>query len=167
MLLPTAPAGPVVRGSVEQIHIDRARRNSSAGVEGPGKLRMTGPTDDYSGLVFRHVPAGGGYRVTIEGNNRFSFALDFRAGSWFPQTKSGLRQALSIRGVVRQRGAERKVHALRLTSRRSPALLSEGPHTLCGIAGAERRDLILWTLMRIRRTLASRPDASHYRSSGG
>jgi predicted acyl esterase len=65
--LPTVAAAPVVRGSVEQIHIAHAQPAAKVTVEGPQGFRATGATDAMGGLVLRGVPPGDGYRVNVEG----------------------------------------------------------------------------------------------------
>lgn len=63
-----ASAGQLaVRGSVEQIYVIHAQAGVSVEVRGPRGFRATGMTDDNGGLLFRDVPAGGGYTVTIAG----------------------------------------------------------------------------------------------------
>jgi uncharacterized protein len=66
---PPAPsAGPVVRGSVEQIHIAHARPGARVSVRGRGGFQTTTSTDVRGGFVLREVPPGDGYTVTVDGS---------------------------------------------------------------------------------------------------
>jgi uncharacterized protein len=56
-----------VSGSVEQIHVVHAEPGVRVDVRGPRGYRESGTTDANGGLLFREVPAGGGYTVAIEG----------------------------------------------------------------------------------------------------
>ncbi len=60
----------VVRGSVEQIHVINAEPNVDVSVQGPNRFRTSASTDEAGGLVVRNVPAGSGYSVTVNGNDR-------------------------------------------------------------------------------------------------
>jgi uncharacterized protein len=56
-----------VSGSVEQIYVVHAAPGVEVSVRGPRGYRATGVTDDSGGLLFRDVPAGGGYTVAVAG----------------------------------------------------------------------------------------------------
>lgn len=56
-----------VRGSVEQIYVIHAEPGVEVEVRGPRGFRAGGTTDTSGGLLFRDVPAGGGYTVAIDG----------------------------------------------------------------------------------------------------
>lgn len=64
-----SPAGLVVRGSVEQIHVINAVPHAKVTVDGPSGYQAIATTDEFGGLIFRNVPAGESYRVAIEGSN--------------------------------------------------------------------------------------------------
>lgn len=65
-----ASAGELaVRGSVEQIYVIHAEPGVQVDVRGPRGYRASGTTDANGGLLFRAVPAGGGYTVTIAGQD--------------------------------------------------------------------------------------------------
>lgn len=67
---PREPATPVVRGSVEQIHIARARPNAEVLINGPKEFVAAGTTDDAGALIFRNLTPGNRYRVTIDENGQ-------------------------------------------------------------------------------------------------
>lgn len=56
-----------VSGSVEQVYVAHARPSAAIEVRGPRGFRATGTTDLNGGLLFRDVPAGNGYTVTVAG----------------------------------------------------------------------------------------------------
>ena len=58
-----------VSGSVEQIYVTHARPSAAVEVSGPRGFRAAGTTDLNGGLLFRDVPAGNGYTVTVAGQN--------------------------------------------------------------------------------------------------
>lgn len=63
----TALGELTVSGSVEQVYIAHARPSAAVELRGPRGFRASGTTDVNGGLLFRDVPAGGGYTVTIAG----------------------------------------------------------------------------------------------------
>ena len=64
-LSPKNATGPVVRGSVEQIHILHAKPGSRIWALGPRGFGATALADNTGGLILRDVPPGEGYRVKI------------------------------------------------------------------------------------------------------
>ena len=66
---PGVDAGPVIRGSVEQIHVVHAAPAVRVVVHGPGGFRMDAETDAMGGLILRDVPPGEEYRVSVDGQD--------------------------------------------------------------------------------------------------
>ncbi len=68
-LIRVPPSGPIVRGSVEQIHVADAKPNASVTVLGPHGFQATASADDRGGLILRDVRPGMGYSVTVGGSD--------------------------------------------------------------------------------------------------
>jgi predicted acyl esterase len=84
-------AAPIVRGSVEQIHITGVRPGSGLSVRGPKGVQRTAKADDRGGCVLREVPPGDGYVVTIEGGDastvRVLSQIEHPAASFYSSQK--------------------------------------------------------------------------------
>jgi hypothetical protein len=86
-----------VRGSVEQIYVIHAEPDVEVEVRGPRGFQTSGTTDANGGLLFRDVPAGGGYTVTIAGQDgRFPVTVLARpstrtSGSTTPRSSTPTR----------------------------------------------------------------------------
>ena len=63
----TALGELTVSGSVEQVYVTHARPSAAVELRGPRGYRAAATTDLNGGLLFRDVPAGTGYTVTISG----------------------------------------------------------------------------------------------------
>jgi uncharacterized protein len=99
-----APAGLVVRGSVEQIHIIHAEPNSQVTVEGPRGFRTVASTDDRGGLVLREVPPGKDYTVTVAQGGRSAQAIRVLSRTEHPAARFYASQKLDpTQGYVKTR----------------------------------------------------------------
>jgi pimeloyl-ACP methyl ester carboxylesterase len=88
-------AGLIVRGSVEQIHVVHAAPGAEVEVRGPRRFMALGVTDELGGLVIDDVPAGGGYRVRVEGGGRHPVAVRVLSPDRHPSRSFYRRQNLA------------------------------------------------------------------------
>lgn len=113
----------VVRGSVNQIHIEGVAPATSVLVTGPGGLRLESVTDDCGALVLRNVPAGNGYEVdTGDGIKR----VDVLEASDHPSASFYQAQTLAdTAGYVTTRDGTQLSYRVRLPN---PVVHGDGPY---------------------------------------
>ncbi|HVK18733.1 MAG TPA: CocE/NonD family hydrolase [Fimbriiglobus sp.] len=122
------PAGPVVRGSVEQIHIAHARPGASVAVRGRGGVQRTASTDDRGGLVLREIPPGDGYSVTVEGSGRGADTVRVLSRSEHPDARFYSSQKLEpTRGYIKTRDGTLLSYRVVLPD---PKVHGKGPYDL-------------------------------------
>ena len=63
-----APGATVVRGSIGQIYVTGAVPGAHVRVTGPSGFTASSHADSHGGLLFREVPAGGPYAVSVAGD---------------------------------------------------------------------------------------------------
>jgi uncharacterized protein len=114
-----------VSGSVEQIYVVHAAPGAEVAVRGPRGYRATGVTDDAGGLLFRDVPAGGGYTVAIAGE-RGRFPVTVLAPDDHPRDRFYTAQDLEPdEGYLRTRDGTLLAYQVVLPD---PAVFGPGPY---------------------------------------
>jgi uncharacterized protein len=114
-----------VSGSVEQIYVVHAAPGAEVAVRGPRGYRATGVTDDAGGLLFRDVPAGGGYTVAIAGE-RGRFPVTVLAPDDHPRDRFYTAQDLDpSEGYLRTRDGTLLAYQVVLPD---PAVFGPGPY---------------------------------------
>lgn len=129
------PAGPlpmaaaiVVRGSVEQIHIAHAGPNSRVTVAGPRGFRATALTDGVGGRIFRDIPPGDGYTVTVAGSDHAPHPVRVLGREEHPDARFYASQKLDpTRGFIRTRDGTLLSYRVVLPD---AVVHGDGPHDL-------------------------------------